>query len=61
MHPTTSYQIATLRAAELRRRGDLRHAHAPARRGTTTPPVRSGMRSPLVQARAILAAALRGA
>lgn len=61
MHPTTSYQIATLQAAELRRRTDLRHAEAPARRAAIARPVASSVRSSLVHVRAVLAAALRGA
>lgn len=47
MHPTTSYQIANLQAAELQRRVDLRSAHAatprPARDRTVRPRVRRSL------------------
>lgn len=59
MHPTISYQIATLEAAELHRRADRRHLHAPARRSRRHA-TSSGLRSSLVQAWTALTT-LRGA
>lgn len=45
MHPTTSYQIATLQAAELHRRTELRSAHAPTRRPVARRAIAWGVRS----------------
>ncbi len=59
MHPTTSYQIAALQAAELSRRANRRSEHAPVRRSSRHA-ISAGARSSLVQAWTVLTA-MRGA
>ncbi|MBW3658197.1 MAG: hypothetical protein KY457_06135 [Actinobacteria bacterium] len=56
MHPTTSYQIATLQAAEVRRRADRRDTSALPRRSRDRRGVVTGLWIPLRPVRRLLPA-----
>jgi hypothetical protein len=54
MHPIVSHQMATLKAADLRREAELHNLHARARRTARQQDDASTMRSPLRQLRTVL-------
>lgn len=59
MHPIASHQIATLKAAELRREADRHNARAPARRFPGRDDAPTAARTPLARVWAVVTRAPR--